>query len=137
MRLAASVAIVLITSCLVTKAIATECREDPEVVGQCFIAHGRIRVSASMLVELWPIGTKRLFHIPYTEKDPEHYLPANMLAKLRYDNEVFGDFEICPLEPDRPGHMRDACIQSASRLFVRDLPAGTFILPSSPAGTPR
>jgi hypothetical protein len=34
---------------------------------------------------------------------------------------VYGDFEICPLEPDRPGHMRAACVVSAEKLVVQNL----------------
>lgn len=33
--------------------------------------------------------------------------------------DIYGDYEICPLEPDRPGIMRLVCISSASRLVVR------------------
>jgi hypothetical protein len=36
-----------------------------------------------------------------------------------YDITVFADFEICPLEPEKPGAMQAACIESAKNLFVQ------------------
>jgi hypothetical protein len=32
---------------------------------------------------------------------------------------VFGDFEICPLEPERQGERQYACIESAKVTFVQ------------------
>jgi hypothetical protein len=32
---------------------------------------------------------------------------------------IFGDFTICPTEPDLPGHMRDVCVSNASNLVVQ------------------
>jgi hypothetical protein len=31
---------------------------------------------------------------------------------------VFGDYEVCPLAKDRPGWMRDVCVESASHLVA-------------------
>jgi hypothetical protein len=31
-----------------------------------------------------------------------------------------GDFEVCPLEPERPGWMQAACIESAKNIFIQD-----------------
>ena len=35
-----------------------------------------------------------------------------------YPPEVFGDFEICPLEPEKPGWRQYACIESAKITYV-------------------
>jgi len=31
---------------------------------------------------------------------------------------VRGDFRVCPLKPERPGHMRPVCVASAANLTV-------------------
>ena len=38
---------------------------------------------------------------------------------------VFGDFEMCPTEPDTPGHLREVCVASAERLVVQNLQRST------------
>ena len=51
-------------------------------------------------------------------------LPPNVERKLwatkdpHFANLVFGDFEVCPLEPEKPGAMQAACIESAKNLVV-------------------
>ncbi len=35
-------------------------------------------------------------------------------------SDVYGDYEMCPLEPDRPGGMGHVCVSGASRLVVQD-----------------
>ena len=32
---------------------------------------------------------------------------------------IFGDFTICPIEPDILGHMRDVCVTAAKNLVVQ------------------
>lgn len=121
MKSLARVVIAFLLMFFVSRAAATECRDDPQVIEQCVTVHGRIRVSASLLIELWPIGTKRLLQVPYaTEGLWNRYLPPNVRDKLTPYNEVFGDFEICPFEHDQPGVMRSVCIESGSRLVVRE-----------------
>jgi hypothetical protein len=41
-----------------------------------------------------------------------------MTSPNRY---VYGDFNICPLESDTPGHMRQACVVGAEKLVVQDV----------------
>jgi len=115
----ASVAVVLGVFAM-GDAIAAECRDEVPAQ-QCFIARARIRIMASGLNEVWPIGSKRLYYVMLRSDEMEkRHLPANLRAVLTSDNTVFGELEICPLEPDRPGYMRAVCIQSASDLVVRE-----------------
>jgi len=32
--------------------------------------------------------------------------------------DVYADFEVCPLEPEKPGAMQAACIESAKNIVV-------------------
>ena len=67
---------------------------------------------------LWLVGTNRILSIDNTE------MPAMLIPHLSMTSpdhsDVFGDFEVCRVEPDRPGHMRGACIAGAQNLVVQD-----------------
>jgi hypothetical protein len=93
---------------------------------------------------MWKVGTNRILGIlsgpnsqRYDVEDSLHpELPANL--DQAYDSEykrrmamkdpdagdsepVFGEFEVCPLEPERPGWMQPVCIESAKHLFFQKL----------------
>jgi hypothetical protein len=99
----------------------------PENSKACYWTHGRLTAgNGTPAVRLWKVGTKRLLGIysgPSVDRygldneDPE--LPANLLRKFRpTENWVFADFEVCPLEPEKPGAMQAACIESAKNIIV-------------------
>ena len=98
----------------------------PENRASCVWVHGRLRYgSGTPAVRLWKIGTHHVFGIlsgPRTsdDLDNEHpELPANVADKLQpFKNQVFGDFEICPLEPEKPGSMQSACIDQGKNIIV-------------------
>jgi hypothetical protein len=96
----------------------------------CYLTHGRLNVAnGTPSIRLWKIGTKRIlaihsgpgFKVGDDRENESPELPANVeraLSKSKYGS-IFGDFEICPLEPEVPGGMQDACIESG-RNFVED-----------------
>jgi hypothetical protein len=50
-------------------------------------------------------------------EDPE--FPPNVERAIRTGLvQVFADFEVCPLEPERAGSMQAACIDSGKNVFV-------------------
>jgi hypothetical protein len=63
-------------------------------------------------------------------------LPAEALkyTELTLPNHsyIFGDFTICPIEPDVPGHMRAVCVAAAKNLVVQNLenPRLVFRIPA-------
>ncbi|MGH9615604.1 MAG: hypothetical protein ACRD28_02600 [Acidobacteriaceae bacterium] len=76
---------------------------------------------------MWKIGTHRVLGIysgPSVDRydsldseDPE--FPSNVDKKFHpLENRIFADFKICPLEPEVPGVMQAACIQSAKNIVV-------------------
>jgi hypothetical protein len=78
-------------------------------------------------MRLWKVGTHHLLGIfsgPNAEKhdelDNEHpEFPPNIEhVFMPLQNRVFADFEVCPLEPERPGVMQAACIESAKNIVV-------------------
>jgi hypothetical protein len=75
---------------------------------------------------LWKIGTTRLLGI-YSGPSVDRWgldneapeFPSNVERNLdSYKNVIFADFEVCPLEPEKPEAMQAACIEDAKNLFV-------------------
>jgi hypothetical protein len=66
---------------------------------------------------IWLLGTKRIVAVSDTE------IPSTLGKYLDMTSpdhsDIYGDFEICPLGPDRPGHMRPACVTSGVKLVVQ------------------
>ena len=52
-------------------------------------------------------------------------LPPELRKYLEMTSEdhsyIFGDFLICPLEPDTPGRLRQVCVTVAEKLVVQPL----------------
>jgi hypothetical protein len=44
--------------------------------------------------------------------------PSNLSFK-HGDEDIYGDFEVCPFTPERKGVMWFVCIESASKLVVK------------------
>jgi hypothetical protein len=85
----------------------------------CFKHHGRLTAySNGIAVKIWLIGTTRVVYPEGGLKLPpdfDKYLdptPPNSYGT------VYGDFELCPLEPDTPGAMRRVRVASAEKLVV-------------------
>jgi hypothetical protein len=99
-----------------------------ENAASCSRTHGRLaNYNGTPTLRLWKIGTKRIMAIHsgpgYKRGDnkenesPE--VPANVDYAFKTDlTRVYGDFEICPLEPERHGEMQIVCIESAKNIFV-------------------
>ena len=111
----------------------------PAIANSCYWAHGRLGVSnGSPAVRLWKIGTKRILGIysgpssyrgPWRNTGPlfddeNPQLPSNVSKIFETTMQggfpalIFADFEICPLEPVKPGVMQAACIESAKNIVV-------------------
>jgi hypothetical protein len=96
----------------------------------CYWTHGRLQeYEGTPAYRLWKIGTKRILGIysgpsvyhgrPSTDNEDPEFPPS--LRPLIHSGlvQVFGNFEVCPLEPERPGSMQAACIESGKNLFVQ------------------
>ena len=101
----------------------SDCRLSARRVGECFIVRGRLSFSPdSPEIRLWRVGTHRVLGILAPDGSDQYVLSERMLERLWGGGDrpgrIWGDFEVCPLSPDQPGHMQMACIASADRLFV-------------------
>jgi hypothetical protein len=75
-------------------------------------------------VRIWPSGTHRLLGVidPKSENpgEAEEALPINVQRLLTKENDwtVWGDFYVCPVEPEHSGWMRTVVVKKARRVFV-------------------
>ena len=102
----------------------------PENAASCYWTRGRLGLAnGNPSIRMWKVGTKRILGIysgpstwpPRTNEDSESpELPANIekLGDALDGGNIFADFEVCPLAPDRPGRMQAVCIESAKNIFI-------------------
>ena len=101
----------------------------PASAATCYWTHGRLGFNnGTPAFRLWKIGTDRLLGIysgqstypgdNLDNEDPEFPADVKRLFHPPKNGPVFADFEICPLEPERPRVMQAACIESAKNVFV-------------------
>ena len=87
----------------------------------CYPVHGRLfATNGTPSLRIWPVGTRRLLGV-HDDANPEALPP-----ELRGDHapsmgatddarvEVYGDFTVCPLKRDRPGHMRMVAVKAVA-----------------------
>ena len=98
-----------------------KCKGNPRVVGACYSVHGRLSLGAdSVRLRLWPIGTNRMLGVtagPRIDDADDPIWPQTL--KVTPDDDVYGDFEVCPFTPHRKGEMQLVCIESASQIVVK------------------
>ncbi len=74
------------------------CRQHPQLIGKCFNVRGRLSVyNGAPAVRLWRI----------------------LMKQLNEENEIFGDFLVCPFTPVKPREMQLVCIESAKDVVVK------------------
>ena len=106
----------------------------PQIAPNCYWAHGRLSVynGGYPNFRLWRIGTNRMMGIwnspwDYAHRDQmvledeDDNFPANIeTLKINFlQVNLFGDFEVCPLEPLKPAARQAACIAAAKHLVTK------------------
>ena len=107
----------------------------PALASSCIHIHGRLwQGNGSPSTRLWQIGTHHIFgiytnqygfiHDPETTDNEAPSLPENIQRErdrqpkgFPYLQDIYADFDVCPLEPHIQGNMQAACIDSATHLF--------------------
>ncbi len=98
------------------------CREHPRLIGKCFSVRGRLSVyNGAPAVRLWRIGTRRVLGISEQRFSLPEYrnLPEDLTKRLNGENEIFGDFLVCPFTRAKPREMQLVCIDSAKDVMVK------------------
>jgi hypothetical protein len=103
----------------------------PEIASGCLRIHGRLSAgNGTPSTRLWHIGTHHIYgiysnqygfahdNVTADNEAPEfHFIfPKGMPDQGGWT--VYGDFEVCPLEPLVQGHMQAACIVGATNIVV-------------------
>jgi len=77
--------------------------------------HGRMTAgNGTPTVRIWVTGTKRILGVE--DDEISFTLPPKLEGHIDWDNNAWGNFEVCPLTKDRPGVMRKVCVESADRV---------------------
>jgi len=126
MRTIAAIAFALMVSGAASTASepALPCKGAPKIEGECFTIHGRLFVAnGTPGVRIWRVGTTRILGVTDGDGDAEgkSLLPPSVQKLLKADpffTDIYGDYNVCPLEIDRPGRMRTVCVESASHLLA-------------------
>lgn len=101
---------------------ARSCREHPQLIGKCVAMRGRLSVfNGTPAVRLWRVGTRRMLGISEQRFSLPEYrnLPESLAQQLNGDNEIFGDFLVCPFTRPKPHEMQLVCIESAKNVVVQ------------------
>ena len=116
---ASILAVLLATVALPTAQQPWTCTTPP--VEPCAKRRGRLSSQNGIALRLWLIGTKRVVALA----NDVDALPSEVQRYLETTSEdhsyIFGDFVVCPLEPDIPGQMRRVCVSGAEKLVVQPL----------------
>src|SRR5690349_21355130 len=94
---------------------------DVKPVEPCVTRHGRLSSQNGIALKLWLIGTKRVLAV---ENGVEGLPPVaqKYLEMTSPDHSyIYGDFEVCRVQPDRPGHIGFACLAGGKNLVVQPL----------------
>jgi len=102
----------------------TPCAQSYAIVGRCFVVHGRMFFpNGNPPVRISRLGTRRILGVLDGAKDDasDAVLPADLRKRLGAEwdkHDVFGDFEVCPLTPERPGRMQFVCLKGGRHLTL-------------------
>ncbi len=99
-----------------------KCKGNPKVIGACYSVHGRLsRGADTVVLRLWPVGTKRMLGVTGgpTLDDAGFPIWPQSLQFTSGDEDIYGDFEVCPFTLERKGAMQFVCIESASHVVVK------------------
>jgi hypothetical protein len=114
-----AVAIALAFSPRGVGASGSQCPAKP--VEPCMKRHGRLSSQNGIALRIWLIGSTRMVAL---DNDVDQ-LPASIRRYTSMTSPdhsyIYGDFDICPLEADRPGHIRRVCVVGAEKLVVKNL----------------
>jgi len=87
----------------------------------CAKRHGRLSTQNGIGLKLWVIGTTRVFAVDNGVDNLPKAISKYLEMTSADHSYIFGDFEVCPVEPDRPGHIRRACVAGGVNLVVQPL----------------
>ena len=116
---AMAVSLWLVTGTAEPQSASWQCPARP--VEPCVTQHGRLSSQNGIALKIWLIGTRRMVGLENDIDDLPPSVRKYMDMTSPDHSYIYGDFSMCPLEPDVPGHLRRVCVTGAERLVVRRL----------------
>jgi hypothetical protein len=97
------------------------CRNQPALIGKCFTVRGRLSLyNGAPTVRLWRAGTKRMLGVSASyAQEGYSSIPEELEKQLTWENELWGDFLVCPFTPQRPKEMQLICIERGKNVVAR------------------
>lgn len=98
------------------------CRQHPNLIGKCFLVHGRLSIyNGAPAMRIWKVGTRRMLGVSEQRFAVEGYrnVPENIQSQINQDVELFGDFLVCPFTSSKAGEMQMVCIEEGRHLKVK------------------
>ena len=92
-----------------------------QAIEPCVKRHGRLSSQNGIALRIWLIGTTRMVALANDVEDLPRLLQKYLDMTSPDHSYVFGDFDICPVEADRPGYSRRVCVAGAEKLVVQPL----------------
>ena len=94
---------------------------------RCFTVYGRMSLSnGTPGVRIWKIGTTRVFGVLQQDATFDD-LPRNIRTVWaahgdEWNTYLFGNFQVCPTDRDKPGYMRMVNVVKGTALWVKAIP---------------
>jgi hypothetical protein len=96
-----------------------KCRATP--IESCATRHGRLSSQNAIALTIWLIGTTRLVALDNDVEDLPRSLQKYLDMTSANHSYIFGDFDICPVEPDTPGQLRRVCVTGGTKFVIQPL----------------
>lgn len=97
------------------------CRKQPALVGKCFNVRGRLSLyNGAPTIRLWRAGTRRVLGVSASyAQEGYSSIPAAIEQQLNWENELWGDFLVCPFTPPRAKEMQMICVEAGKKIVKR------------------
>ena len=96
-----------------------QCAAKP--IAPCAKHHGRLSSQNGIGLKIWLIGTTRMVAVDNVIDELPQSVARYLYMTSPDHSYIYGDFNICPLEADRPGQLRRVCVVGAEKLVVQNL----------------
>ena len=96
-----------------------KCQAQP--VEACAKRHGRLSSQNGIALKIWLVGTTRMVGLENGVEDLPPLLQKYLEMTSANHSYIFGDFDICPVEADTPGHLRRVCVAGGAKFVIQPL----------------
>ena len=111
------VGLCLVTGNAASQSASWQCRA--QYVEACFKHHGRLSSQNGIALRIWLIGTTRMVALENDAQDLPPVVRKYLDMTSPDHSYIYGDYTICPVEPDVPGRLRRVCVTGGEKLVAQ------------------